>query len=174
MLVSWARSQDVSLRFEVSERCVFLKETKRDVASTTRNEVKVTGFAIITGRQITTVTENLYTFTAQYELVAFRGVGDKLEDRIVLQSRKSHQDIITPSRSSPYPEATKSHSDLNISWLLRCMDDKLMQITFAIDRKMKECHTPSRNSQVSDALDFFRKFREWSHHVSSTANAHSR
>ena len=164
-LVSWACSQDVSLRFELSERCVFLKETKRDVASATRNEVKVTGFAMITGRQVTTVTENWYTFTAQYELVAFRGVGDKLEDRIMLQSRKSHQDIVTASRSSPYPEATKNHYDLNISWLLRCMDDKLMRINFLIDRKMKECHTPSRNSQVSHALDLFRKFREWGQHV---------
>jgi hypothetical protein len=160
-LVSWARSQDVSLRFEMSERCVFIKETQRDVASATRNEVNVTGFAMITGRQITTVTENLYTFTAHYELVAFRGVGDKLDDRIVLQSRKSHQDIVTSSRSSPYPEATNSFHDLNISWLLRCMDDKLMQITFLIDREMKDCHTPSRNLQVLGALSFFRKFKEW-------------
>ena len=70
-LVSWARTQDVSLRLEVTERCVFLKETKRDLASATRNEVNVTGFSMITGRQITTVTENLYTFTAYYEFVAF-------------------------------------------------------------------------------------------------------
>jgi hypothetical protein len=160
-LVSWARSQDVSLRFEMSERCVFIKETQRDVASATRNEVNVTGFAMITGRQITTVTENLYTFTAHYELVAFRGVGDKLDDRIALQSRKSHQDIVTSSRSSPYPEATNSFHDLNISWLLRCMDDKLMQIAFLIDREMKDCHTPSRNLQVLGALSFFRKFKEW-------------
>jgi hypothetical protein len=160
-LVSWARSQDVSLRFEMSERCVFIKETQRDVASATRNEVNVTGFAMITGRQITTVTENLYTFTAHYELVAFRGVGDKLDDRIVLQSRKSHQDIVTSSRSSPYPEATNSFHDLNISWLLRCMNNKLMQITFLIDREMKDCHTPSRNLQVLGALRFYRKFKEW-------------
>ena len=31
---------------------------------------------------------------------------------------------------------------------------------------MKGCHTPSRNPRVSDALGFFRKFREWSVHVS--------
>jgi hypothetical protein len=143
-LVSWATSQDVSLRLEVSEQCAFVKETQRDVASATRSEINVTGFAMITGRQVTTVTENFYTFTAQYELVAFRGVGDKAEDRIVLQSRKSHQDIVTTSRSSRYPEATNNHCDLNISSLLRCMDDKLMQITFLIDRDMKGCHTPSR------------------------------
>ena len=164
-LVSWACSQDVSLRLEVSEQCAFIKETQRDVASATRSEINLTGFAMITGREITTVTENFYTFTAQYELVAFRGVGDQLEDRIVLQSRKSHQDIVTTSRSSPYPEATNNHFDLNISWLLRCMDDKLMQITFAIDREMKDCHTPSCNPRVSDALAFFRKFREWCLHV---------
>ena len=112
---------------------MFIKETQRDVASATRSEINVTGFAMITGRQVTAVNENFYTFTAQYELVAFRGVGGKLEDRIVLQSRKSCQDIVTASRLSPYPEATKNHCDLNISWLLRCMDNKLMQVTFLID-----------------------------------------
>ena len=79
----------------------------------------------------------------------------------MLQSRKSHQDIVTSSRSSPHPEATNSFHDLNISWLLRCMDDKLMQITFHIDREMQECHTPSSNLQVFGALSFFRKLREW-------------
>ena len=160
-LVSWARTQDVSLRLESTERCVFVKETKRDVASATRNEVNVTGFAMITSRQVTTVTEKLYTFTAHYELVAFRGVGDKVDDRIVLQSRNCQQDITTASRSSPYPAAHTNHFDVNISWLLRCMDDKLMQIAFSIDREMKGCHTPSRNSQVSDALVFFQKFNDW-------------
>ena len=39
-----------------------------------------------------------------------------------------------------------------------------MQITLCdklINREKKECHTPSRNSQVLDALYFFRKFKEW-------------
>lgn len=164
-LVSWACSQEVSLRLEVSKQCAFIKETQRDVASAKRSEVNVTGLAMITSKEITTVTENFYTFTAQYELVAFRGVGEKLEDRIVLQSRKSHQDIITSSRSSPYPEATKNHCDLNISWLLRCMDEKLMRITFVIDRGMTGCHTPSRNPRVFDALAFFGNLREWCFYV---------
>lgn len=119
-LVSWAHSQDVSLRLEATEQCVFLGETTRDVASATRNEINVTGFAMMMGRQITTVTENLFTFTAQFELMAFRGVGDKPDDRIVLQSRNSHQNITASSRPRPYPypKATKKHHDVNISWLL--------------------------------------------------------
>jgi hypothetical protein len=166
LLVSWGRSRDISLRLVVDNRCDFVKEVQRDVEAPTRHETKISGFTVITSKQITTVTEHFYNYKSSYQLIAYRGVGDKIDDRIVLQSRSSQQEIVKVARSCPYPAATSKQYDFNISWLLRCVDEKTMQVSFSIDRDLEDCHTPARNQQVYSALDFFRRFREWSGEVS--------
>jgi hypothetical protein len=165
VLVSWARSRDISLALIVEEKCEFVKESKRDVENPTRNQTEISGFTLITSKQITTVTEFHYVFKAKYELVAYRGVGDKVDDRVVLQSRSCQQGLVLTSKSSPYPEATSQRFDVNISWLLRCLVEESMQVSFSIDRDQSDCHTPARNREVSSALEFFGRFREWATRV---------
>jgi hypothetical protein len=163
-LVSWSECLDITLRWEVDSKCVFVKEVKRDVENTTRLQTEVVGtvgFTMKTNKVITTVIDYHYVFTARYELVAYRGVGDAVNDRIVLQSRSSEQDIVTSSAISPYPGATNKHFDLNISWLLRRIDSRTTLVNFSTDRDQDDCHTPSCNKEVSAALDFFMRSMVW-------------
>jgi hypothetical protein len=172
-LVSWSECLDVTLRWETDSKCVFLKEAKRDIEGPTSLQTSIVGivgiveYAIKKSKLITTVIDYHYLFTVRHELVAYRGVGDTVNDRIVLQSRSSEQDIVTSSAISPYPGATNKHFDLNISWLLRRIDSRTTLVNFQIDRDQDDCHTPSRNKEVSAALDFFAKSAVWSQKVTS-------
>jgi hypothetical protein len=169
-LVSWSECLDVTLRWEVDTKCIFKKEAKRDVANPTRHQTEVVGmagFTMRTSKVITTVIDYHYLFSTRYELVAYRGVGDTVNDRIVLQSRSSEQDIVTSIAISPFAGATTQHFELNISWLLRRIDSRTTLVNFSIDRDHDECHTPSRNKDVSAALDFFVKSMAWCERVSS-------
>jgi hypothetical protein len=161
VLLAWSACLDVTLRLEVDEKCVFEKEATRDVEDATRFQTEVAGFSLTTSKLVTTVTEYFYLFTARYELVAYRGVGDSAADRIVLQSRSSEQSIVTSSKTCPYPRATNTHFELNISWLLRRIDPQLTRATFSIDRDRDDCHTPTRNEEVSLGLAFFLQSVKW-------------
>jgi hypothetical protein len=161
VLLAWSECLDVTLRLQIDQKCVFVKEAKRDVEDATRFQIEVAGFSLTTSKFITTVTEYFYLFTARYELVAYRGVGDSATDRIVLQSRSSEQSIVTLSKTSPYPSATNTHPELNISWLLRRIDPLSTRATFSIDRDRDDCHTPTRNEEVSLGLAFFMQSAEW-------------
>jgi hypothetical protein len=161
VLLSWSECLDVTLRLEVDQKCIFVKEAKRDVEDTTRFQTEVAGFSLTTSKLITTVTEYFYLYTSRYELVAYRGVGDSVNDRIVLQSRSSEHSIVTPSKTCPYPGASNTHFDLNISWLLRHIDPKSTQAIFSIDRDRDDCHTPTRNEDVSLSLEFFKEAADW-------------
>ena len=164
-LVSYSKNADISLRMEVNKTCNFLKEVKRDVVQATKHSIEVSGVGVISSELITTVTDHVYHFKTSYELVAYRGVGDKIDDRIILQSRSSQQSVVTTSKTNPYPESSKNQIDVNISWLLRCIVEETSKVSFSIDRELADCHTPARNRQVSSALDFFRRFRMWSSSV---------
>jgi hypothetical protein len=162
LLVFWSQSVDVTLRLEVNKRCAFVKEYKREVESPTTLQTEGVGYSFKKSKVITIVTEYLYMFSAQYELVAYRGVFDSPADRIVLQSRSSGQEILTSRKTSPYSGAEKKQFKLNISWLLHRIDSQARQVTFCIDRDRADCHTPSRNEEESSALTFFKKAVTWS------------
>jgi hypothetical protein len=85
-----------------------------------------------------------------------------VNDRIVLQSRSSSQDIVTSRTTSPYSGAEKKLFDLNISWLLHRIDSQSRYATFCTDRDRADCLTPSRNEEMSIALTFFKEAVTWS------------
>jgi hypothetical protein len=45
--------------------------------------------------------------------------------------------------------------DVNITWLLQHLGDD-NKSKFVIDRQAKSCHTPRRNDQVEEALEYFK------------------
>lgn len=109
-LVSWSECLDVTLRLEVDTKCVFVKEASRDIENSTRLQTEVdgvVGFTMNTSKIITTLIDYHYLFTARYKLFAYRGVGDTVNDRIVLQSRSSEQDIVTSSAISLFSRGHK-------------------------------------------------------------------
>jgi hypothetical protein len=157
----------VTLIFKVVDKCEFVKEIKRDEEDATKYKTEVAGFAVgsFTSKVIRTITEYEYRYSATYELVAFRGVGASASDRIQLMTRSATQKIIRSSQSFPYPEKSMKEFDVNISWLLRTVSRESKEVTFAVDRKHKDCRTPSRNKDIEGALEFFGRFKNWTDRV---------
>jgi hypothetical protein len=166
-LLDWASTQSVTLIFKVVDKCEFVKEIKRDEEDATKYKTEVAGFAVgsFTSKVIRTITEYEYRYSATYELVAFRGVGASASDRIQLMTRSATQKIIRSSQSFPYPEKSMKEFDVNISWLLRTVSRESKEVTFAVDRKHKDCRTPSRNKDIEGALEFFGRFKNWTDRV---------
>jgi hypothetical protein len=168
-LLDWASTQAVTLLFKVVDKCEFVKEIKRDEEDATKYRTEVAGFAVgsFTSKVIRTITEYEYRYSATYELVAYRGVGANASDRIQLLTRSATQRIIRASQSFPYPEKSMKEFDVNISWLLRTVSRESKEVAFVIDRKHKDCHTPSRNKDIEGALEFFNRFKYWSDRVTN-------
>jgi hypothetical protein len=168
-LLDWASTQSVTLLFKVLDKCEFVKEIKRNETDATKYKTEVAGFAVgsITSKVIRTITEYEYRYSATYELVAYRGVGDNASNRIQLLTRSATQKIIRASQSFPYPEKSMKEFDVNISWLLRTVSLESKEVAFVIDRKHKDCHTPSRNKDIEGALEFYDRFKSWSDRVAT-------
>ncbi|CAE7382352.1 susA, partial [Symbiodinium sp. CCMP2456] len=166
MLRSWASENSVSLQFCAEERCKFLREESRDIEGSRRvEEVKVAGASIVetTTKVVTTVTEYVWSFSVQYELTAFRGVGAEADDRIVFRSRSGTSEIKTSGKVPPFPEVKVHKPDpVNVSFLLRSLrEDAPQSAGFSIRRQDAKCRTPTRNSEVEASQKYFGQFRTW-------------
>lgn len=166
MLRSWASENSVSLIFCAEERCKFLREESRDIEGPRRvEEVAVAGASLVetTTKVVTTVKEYAWSFSVQYELTAFRGVGAEADDRFVFRSRSGTSEIKTQGKEPPFPEVKVHKLDpVNVSFLLRSLrEDAPQSAGFSICREDAKCRTPTRNSEVEASKKHFAQFRTW-------------
>mmetsp|Transcript_5914 Transcript_5914/g.13976 ORF Transcript_5914/g.13976 Transcript_5914/m.13976 type:complete len:977 (-) Transcript_5914:254-3184(-) len=166
MLRSWASENSVSLQFCAEERCKFLREESRDIEGSRKvEEVTVAGASLIetTTKVVTTVREYVWSFSVQYELIAFRGVGAEADDRIVFRSRSGSSEIKTQGKEPPFSEVKVHKLDpVNMSFLLRSLrEDAPQSAGFSICRENAKCRTPTRNSEVEASQKHFAQFQTW-------------
>jgi hypothetical protein len=167
-LQDWAGSRSVTLRLESLEQCKFLRETKRDVDSATKNvsTLSVGGrdLSSVTHKTVTTITEYFWQFDVEWSLFAFKG--NDPTDKLELQQDSGRYEVKTTNKSSPRPVRTVVPvKDINITWLLQQLDqDK--HCAFSIDRSdAKKCHTPRRNEDIDKAMAFYQEFARWCREV---------
>mmetsp|Transcript_37829 Transcript_37829/g.100542 ORF Transcript_37829/g.100542 Transcript_37829/m.100542 type:complete len:938 (+) Transcript_37829:111-2924(+) len=163
-LVAWSQSRSVSLRLKAEEKCSFVKEVTRDVDSGSRVETKggLGGLGVsLTTKVVTKITEYIWRFEGQYEIVAVRGVGSSAEDVQVIKSRKYAQELVSATKHNPRSESNVyPSSDVNITWLVRLLDAK-HAVQFSIDREDSKCRTPRRNAQMDGVLEGVSMLISW-------------
>jgi hypothetical protein len=169
VLKEWADERAVTLRFKAEERCEFGRETKREQESDTkyvREYSGVFGFGgKTTDKVVTTITEWFWRYEVEYEVYAFAGASEQ-EGKVVLQGRRGKYEIMTTSKDAPRPKVTiRDAIDVNISPLLRWMNEKGTEVRFAIKREAKECRTPRRNAEVEGLVRFFEEAEQWGEQV---------
>ena len=164
-LQEWSKQKEVSIRFEAIEKCEFVKETKREVEDPVKFEKQKSGISFSTttvSRAVVTVTEYVYSFSSEYRISAFRGVGEHDQDGVELVRRSNlNHSIILRAKECPYPASRKVTHDVNISLILRNIKDKLLTPSFEINRSSKECYTPRQNEDVKKLLTSLHKLKEW-------------
>jgi hypothetical protein len=163
-LLEWSSSKSVTLRLNSTERCSFVRETKRDVDSATKHVVEGFGAKIVS-KTVTTITEYFWKFRVDYELVAYRGTGSShSEDVISILKRSRETTVMTTTENAPRSEVVvRDPLDLNISHFLHLLRNNNSSITadFSVNRNLSSCHTPRRNSEVDKLLDFYRELHGW-------------
>jgi hypothetical protein len=166
-LVEWSSSKAVTLRWNSTERCSFVREAKRDVDSATKRVVEGFG-AKLMSKTVTTITEYFWKFRVDYELVAYRGTDSTSEDVISILKRSRETTVMTTTDHPPRSEVlVRDPLDLNISHFLHLLrlegnsSSSVIQTDFSVNRNLPSCHTPRRNSDVDKLLDFYRDLFGW-------------
>jgi len=167
-MIEWSRSKSVSLRFTSTERCVFLRETKRDVDSATKHVTEFSYGPKITSKTVTTITEYFWRFECTYEVVAFCGTGESPGDSIQIFQKSGKTEIKTNVENAPHSEVVvRDPVDVNITHLLQLLapgeepGSSTATPLFRINRELDTCHTPRRNKQVEDLLICYRDLFIW-------------
>ncbi|CAM9417059.1 unnamed protein product [Ectocarpus fasciculatus] len=164
-MMEWSKSRSVSLRFDATERCKFLKKVTRDEDSATKHVTDTSHFGKFTSKVVTTITEYLWEFQYSYELLAYRGTGDSAADRLAIGGRSCTHQITTSTDKNPRKESVvRPHSDVNVTWLLCTLQSPSAGVVvpaFAIDRSVESCRTPSNNANVAEASRCFESMASW-------------
>jgi hypothetical protein len=180
-VLRWVREgDDVNLRFERNHRCVYVKETVREEESATSLVTEKSGVfnqKTVT-KAVTRINEYHYTFGCHIRLVAYKGYilreeeGEDNASSLVLLERRSEQECIVRTKAFPFPEQSKSHYNVKLTWLLQLLlaassgsGNTNGAISFHIDRSRSDCYTPRRNEDVEKALQFVSELSGWAGEV---------
>jgi hypothetical protein len=87
--LEWATERAVTLRFNASEQCVFLRKEKREVTHDTAT-TSTKGVFKVTDKVVTTIKDYYYRFTWKWSLLIVDGAD---EEEIVLQTRTSSTEL---------------------------------------------------------------------------------
>ena len=163
----WSRTRSVTLRFSGEERCVFDRKVEREVESATKRVTEITGIGkgvSITDKVITKVTEWFWKFSASYQFSVYQG--NLLAEQVVIKRRETaNYELKTSVDSTPKAKVSSVGSyDVDLTWLFQNLSDNL-QCSFNIDRTQKSCHTPRRNREIENAMNFVNRFSSWSGNI---------
>jgi hypothetical protein len=167
-LVGFANEgKQVSIRFIATETCQYLREEVKYVDSNTQHVVETSFIGKITSKTVTKVIDHFWLFKVNYQIFFFPG-NDHDTQRFTLLERMCECEVKTGSKQSPVPETViRDPIDCNATWLFKHLTADL-KTRFAIRRDdPKTCHTPRRNDEIEDALDFFYRWGNWASNVSA-------
>ena len=153
-----AEGLSVTLRLKAEERCVFDRETTREVDSSVYE--RDYGVGKITDKVVTTIHEWFWNFSVDYKLFIYAG-SEPDDEPIVLQSRLAKMELMTTTKDTPRREVVvRDAVDINLTYLLQRVNTD-NQFAFKIDRWAKDCHTPRRNPEVSALIEFVLRVAQW-------------
>jgi hypothetical protein len=160
-LVSWAQTRTVTLDFSRSETCSFVRKAKRVEEDPVETVHKTTFLGITSStstKRVTKIKEWFWRFGCSYEFSAYPG--NMTGEKIILKSASRSTEIATRTDREPYPSSAFLGTDsLDLTWLLQRTSEQ--QVRFQINRELRDCHTPRRNSDIQRALNFFSRFSSW-------------
>ena len=128
----WAATRSVTIRLAAHEDCVFLREESRKVESPQQYVTEITGLpegkVKRTDKIVTTVTEYVWGFDFEYELLAFQGTAT--DRAVTLHARKGSLQIKTAAKTTPRPRTVvRPNVDVNVTWLLAHLLDLSVSTT---------------------------------------------
>jgi hypothetical protein len=120
----------VSLCWESSQKCTFLREHTYDQDSAVKYQVSSPLFGDITSKTVTTVHEFYWDFNFTHQLFLY--FGSNPLDKISLAHRNSNKELKTPSNVPPHQHQVSRPLTLNLNWMLKFLNSDL-RINFRIN-----------------------------------------
>uniref|UniRef100_A0A0G4FDD4 Uncharacterized protein n=1 Tax=Chromera velia CCMP2878 TaxID=1169474 RepID=A0A0G4FDD4_9ALVE len=163
-----SKSRTVTLRFESTRACTFLRPETRKEDSRTQHVTEISspfGETAIKSKTVTTITEYFWKFTSTQRLFLFEG--NDPNRTVELYSRTGHAELITLSDLTPHPEFRKlPDHDVDLTWIFSLISpDKAGE--FKIDRMANDNRTPRRNQDAEEAMNRFCALSVWASEVVS-------
>eukprot|EP01127_Copromyxa_protea_P015092 TRINITY_DN4293_c1_g3_i2.p1 TRINITY_DN4293_c1_g3~~TRINITY_DN4293_c1_g3_i2.p1 ORF type:complete len:737 (-),score=132.91 TRINITY_DN4293_c1_g3_i2:2114-4183(-) len=160
-LKDWAEKRSVSLRFVSEERCQFIKKTKRKAEEPVQTSKTFFG----TKRVFEVIEEYWYQYEFDYEIFAFQG--NDPENKIIITKHSCTCEILVEDDDKPpRPElSVPTPIDLDITWALSQLKSKDFTTNFSINRVDPKCHTPRRNTEVIQSLEYLSRLFTWAHQI---------
>eukprot|EP00927_Polykrikos_kofoidii_P042043 TRINITY_DN35910_c1_g2_i1.p1 TRINITY_DN35910_c1_g2~~TRINITY_DN35910_c1_g2_i1.p1 ORF type:complete len:1030 (-),score=152.33 TRINITY_DN35910_c1_g2_i1:159-3248(-) len=171
-LVEWAKDRSVSLEFSVAESCSLSRSETSEVESGSKmvSNIRwaemqdggpISEEATITRKTVTTITKYFWSWNAQFDIVAYSGVGDTSERTLIRHGVVTEQ-IETTSECQPFQtNPAKKRYLVEVSWLLRHLHSDDLTPQYSICRTAAGCATPFRNTDTAQSLRYFDEFDEW-------------
>jgi hypothetical protein len=167
-LKEWSDKRSITFRFKAEEYCDFIKEVTREEEDPTkyvREYSGILGGGKRTDKVITKITEWFWKFRVEYELSAY--VGNNPDEKVVLQKRSGHTELMTTSKARPRGEKViRDALEVNLTYLFQQISAET-KFKFEIDRSQKSCHTPRRNQDISRVMSHFSSLYSWCTRVHS-------
>jgi hypothetical protein len=163
----------VTLALNAEEECSFIKKRERDVEDATKHvtEWESPGASIASTvkrvfKRVTRITEWLWKFTWDWELIAYGGADPK--NCVKLCARSGTVELITSDESAPRSDhRVVAPRSVDITWIAQRWD---ATAPFKVDRSAASCHTPRRNADVEAALRVAMNVWLWAQAVESYFN----
>lgn len=168
------KKKTVTLGFNGNLSCANIDRTKKQVEGPTSEEVREISTAngnsskTTKTRVVDIVDGYIHGCDVQYKFEVYSGslqLSTEESSSFPLHERTVTFNMTTEMPTIPkqlYPVDSLS-SEINLSWFLDQMniiDDKI-EWAFVINRTEKTCRTPTRNSEVSNALNLFQAVHKW-------------
>lgn len=168
------KKKTVTLGFDGNLFCTNIDRTKKQVEGPTSEEVREISTAngnskkSTKTRVIDIVDEYIHGCDLQYKFEVYSGslqLSSEESSSFPLLERTVTFNMTTEMPTIPkqvHPVDSLS-SEIDLSWLLDQMNiiDNKIEWAFVIDRSEKTCRTPTRNSEVSKALNLFQTVHKW-------------
>lgn len=174
------KSKPVTLRFQASDSCTFVKERTVEVPATKTVETDEISessspsfFGSKTKSTIKQVVNHVKEFhwkiSVDWSVSIYSS--SNIEEKKILSSRSSSMILITQTKRAPIPEHRECKPlDVSLNWLIKHIDTGAMTTDFRVDTQSLKTKTPRRNSQVEEALKFMNTFSSWTSGVRAYFN----
>ena len=154
-----AGGQRVTIRMTRKETTTFLRETTRELPSSTTVETNSTLFGKTEKRIVQTVKEYHWSYSQTHDLVLFAGASADGANAVTLSQRSATLEVTTREATPPRPEMSTKQDECDMTWLLSQLAVGAgaahgPTIDVVIDRNDPKCLTPRRNPTIDAACAF--------------------
>ncbi|KAJ3331118.1 hypothetical protein HDU91_003412, partial [Kappamyces sp. JEL0680] len=168
-----AQDRSVTLRWEATEVCSYLRHESRVEASPSSVVVEGGLFGKAKAYIENRIDEYFWKYGVSHKLVLYYGTD--IDNATVLMSRSGDGELKTLVKEPAPQAATVSRPPIEVDatyfFKKGGAASSKAAWSFKVDRTHKDCWTPRRNPQVQEALDFLSSLYTWSDSVWTYLNS---